>query len=457
MNRPVAISAPQDFVVRALARTNADLILVTDPDMNIVFISDANEQLFGRTAQSAIGSNGIEFINPDDLAMFAAMFEAYERGYESSAPNYYRVLHEDGSWIRMEIAGGPLYDDGARVGWVFVLRRPLQAEVYASVVRRLFEDQPLSVALDEIPNAFFAIGIGKVCIDVWPSGEPPFSVGDRLPSLLIGRDRAPDSPFARAVATGENVVLQDLSELGPELRAAAEAEHFGSAFIAPVLESADHVAGLIVHWVFDDMPKADMLRARVEEAKGLLQVALTARFQHDDLKRSAASDALTGLANRRSFDAALDALGPDATPALLSIDLDGFKEINDAFGHPAGDELLCIIARRLEGAARETDLVARIGGDEFVVLIPDCTMADATGLADRLLTIVREPIELDGRRVEVGASVGVAVADHARRDLRGPTEDAWTGHLVRRADDALYGAKRTGRGRVVVSEGARIV
>jgi diguanylate cyclase (GGDEF)-like protein/PAS domain S-box-containing protein len=457
MNRPVAISAPHDFVVRALARTNADLILVTDPDMNIVFISDANEQLFGRTPQSAIGSNGIEFINPEDLAMFAAMFESYERGYESTAPNYYRVLHEDGSWIRMEIAGGPLYEDGERVGWVFVLRRPLQAEVYASVVRRLFEDQPLSVALDEIPNAFFAIGIGKVCIDVWPSGEPPFSVGDRLPSLLIGRDRSPDSPFARAVATGENVVVQDLDELGPDLRVAAAAERFGSAFIAPVLESADHVAGLIVHWVYDDMPKADMLRARMEEAKGLVQVALSARFQHDDLKRSAESDALTGLANRRSFDAALVALRPEAHPALLSIDLDGFKEINDAFGHPAGDELLCVIARRLEHAARDTDLVARIGGDEFAVLIPECTVEDATALAERLLAVVREAIDLDGVPVEVGASVGVAVADDALRDLRAYAEEAWTNHLVRRADDALYGAKRAGRGRVILGEGAAVL
>lgn len=310
LDQPIASIASNEFVVAALARSSADLLIVADPDMNILFISDANEPLFGRTAESALGSNGIEFINPDDLTMFLAMFEAYERGYHSPAPNYYRVRHEDGSWIRMEIAGGPLYAKGERVGWSFVLRRPLAAEVYASVVRRLFEEQPLAVALDEIPEAFFAIGIGRVCINVWPSGEAPFVIGDRLPSILSGRDRRPGSPFDRATELGTDVVVHDLDELDPELRAAAQAEGFGSVFIAPLRESSERVAGLIVHWVFDDMPKAEMLRARMDEAKGLVQVALSARRQTDDLRRLASSDTLTGLANRRAFEQALVELTP---------------------------------------------------------------------------------------------------------------------------------------------------
>ncbi len=447
LDQPIASIASNEFVVAALARSSADLLIVADPDMNILFISDANEPLFGRTAESALGSNGIEFINPDDLTMFLAMFEAYERGYHSPAPNYYRVRHEDGSWIRMEIAGGPLYAKGERVGWSFVLRRPLAAEVYASVVRRLFEEQPLAVALDEIPEAFFAIGIGRVCINVWPSGEAPFVIGDRLPSILSGRDRRPGSPFDRATELGTDVVVHDLDELDPELRAAAQAEGFGSVFIAPLRESSERVAGLIVHWVFDDMPKAEMLRARMDEAKGLVQVALSARRQTDDLRRLASSDTLTGLANRRAFEQALAELTPADEAVLVSIDLDGFKQVNDLLGHPAGDELLCVVARRLLAATRGDDLVVRIGGDEFVLLLRSCPIDEAVQIADRVIAAVGEPIALGEREVHVTASLGIARATNADHDGLD-----WADDLVRRADDAMYTAKRTGRGRYVVGE-----
>jgi diguanylate cyclase (GGDEF)-like protein/PAS domain S-box-containing protein len=442
MDEPIASITSNEFVVAALARSAADLLLVCDADMNILFISDANLPLFGRTPQSALGSNGIEFINPEDLTMFLAMFEAYERGYSSPAPNYYRVLHEDGSWIRMEIAGGPLYAKGERVGWSFVLRRPLAAEVYASVVRRLFDEQPLAVALDGIPETFFAIGIGKVCVSLWPSGEAPFVIGDRLPSILSGRDRRPGSTLERVVQEGVELVVTDLDDLDPELRAAAEAEGFGSVFVAPVFEANDRVAGMIVHWVFDDMPKAEMLRARMDEAKGLIQVALSARFHTDDLRRMASSDTLTGLANRRAFEQALAELTPADQPALVSIDLDGFKEINDAHGHPAGDELLTVTARRLLAATRPDDLVVRIGGDEFVLLLRSCPLDEAIRIAERVIDIVQEPISLGGTAIAVTASLGIAIAvDRV---------EGWPDDLVRRADDAMYAAKRTGRGRYVV-------
>jgi len=412
-----------------------------------VFASDANEKLFGRPAQAAIGTNGVEFINPDDLAMFAAMFEAYARGYTSDAPNYYRVRHEDGTWIRMEIAGGPIHRDGEIIGWSFVLRRPLQAEVYAAVVRHLFEQAPLAEALAPVPNAFFALGIGQVCFNLWPAGETPFRLGDELPDLLDGTDRPAGSPFERAVLSGEDVVVHDLTALAstPAVAEAAAAARFGSLYVAPVLE-IDRVAGLLVHWVYDDMPKADMLAARMQEAKGLVQVALSTRLQHDDLVRSASSDPLTGLANRRTFDAALDALLPGDRPVLLSLDLDGFKAVNDERGHLVGDEILRIVARRLEHVARRSDLVARIGGDEFVVLLRDASAEEAQELGRRVVESISRPIEIEGRLVHVGVSVGVATLD-----MPSMAESTWTATLQRDADDAMYEAKRTGRGRVVVA------
>jgi diguanylate cyclase (GGDEF)-like protein len=151
-------------------------------------------------------------------------------------------------------------------------------------------------------------------------------------------------------------------------------------------------------------------------------------------------DALTGLANRVLFrEHMVRALGCERSAgrlAVLCIDLDGFKGVNDAFGHPVGDALLRAVARRLRGTTRDTDVVARLGGDEFAVLQPasDPPLSPAA-LAERLVQALREPFELDGRRVEVGASVGVALASEAS------TPD----DLLRDADIALYQAKSAGR------------
>ncbi len=123
--------------------------------------------------------------------------------------------------------------------------------------------------------------------------------------------------------------------------------------------------------------------------------------------------------------------------AVFCLDLDGFKGVNDTLGHPAGDELLRQVARRLRDATREADLVARLGGDEFAVVQADADQpADAAALAERLVEALRAPFDLQGQEALIGTSVGVALADGAA------TPDG----LLRSADIALYRAKADGRG-----------
>jgi diguanylate cyclase (GGDEF)-like protein len=168
----------------------------------------------------------------------------------------------------------------------------------------------------------------------------------------------------------------------------------------------------------------------------------------DHLVYQAAHDALTGLPNRAQglsqiAGALSRAQRSGAMTALLFIDLDGFKAVNDRFGHAAGDEVLCGTARRMQAAVRGGDLVARLGGDEFIVLLePVDDEIDAVQAAYRLVTCVSEPITLsDGPVVVVGASIGVALSRHARTN----PED-----LLSEADAAVYRAKASGKGRVEV-------
>ncbi len=162
----------------------------------------------------------------------------------------------------------------------------------------------------------------------------------------------------------------------------------------------------------------------------------------EHLERLAHRDALTGLPNRVLFadrlDHALQAAGRAGRPlALLLIDLDRFKEVNDTLGHDTGDALLCALAGRMSETLRASDTVARLGGDEFAVLLPDAGEEGALSAAYKLAAAFSAPVALAGRQIEVGGSIGVALCpDHA--------VDATT--LLRHADVAMYAAKRGGDG-----------
>lgn len=160
------------------------------------------------------------------------------------------------------------------------------------------------------------------------------------------------------------------------------------------------------------------------------------------LRRRADRDPLTGLANRAAFRARLEA--GDAG-ALLLLDLDGFKGINDAHGHAAGDACLAVLGERLADAFGDSLIAARLGGDEFAILLPDAGEARLTAARRiaRRAQMLALPVEWDGRLLHFGVSGGLAFAD-ARR-LADP--DAW----LRDADGALYAAKRRGKGRIRIA------
>jgi diguanylate cyclase (GGDEF)-like protein len=189
------------------------------------------------------------------------------------------------------------------------------------------------------------------------------------------------------------------------------------------------------------------------------------RMREAALAHRAEHDSLTGLVNRARFEARLTDLlqrtdsaarpGEARDVAVLFIDLDGFKPVNDTYGHAAGDAVLVSIAARLKDCTRGTDLVSRLGGDEFAVLLEVRDPAEVAMVADRILRAIRQPVAVAGALLRVGASIGVATArprppESADDDMGLSTPNA--SDLLRAADAAMYTAKSGGGDRFLVAD-----
>lgn len=189
--------------------------------------------------------------------------------------------------------------------------------------------------------------------------------------------------------------------------------------------------------VKDRQGQPERVVAVVQDITG--RKALEARLSHD-----AMHDALTGLPNRLMFHDRLNqvlesARRRDGLAGVLFLDLDGFKSVNDTLGHAAGDELLQLVARRLESCVRAEDTVARIGGDEFGVVLATVAQAgDCERVAAKILEALAQPFTLAAREVRISASVGGALF---------PTHGQDMDSLLARADTGMYAAKHEGKGR----------
>ncbi|MCZ7481745.1 sensor domain-containing diguanylate cyclase [Rhizobium rhizogenes] len=259
----------------------------------------------------------------------------------------------------------------------------------------------------------------------------------------------------RVITRRDVVAISDLTEHpdfrfmsyvkgGPELRSYAG---------APIELEAGLVVGAFC--LVDTVPRK-FSRAEIDNLRhfALLAAALlrlqkanfTMSLAERELRDAAMTDPLTGFYNRKALEAIVDgqlgaALQANETFGVLYLDLDGFKAINDTFGHPAGDCVLTAAAGRIRDAIRSEDIVVRMGGDEFAIFIPHPNSSVLmNGLADRLLSAFREPFDVDGHEVAARLSIGGAIAPQAGADRAA---------LLCSVDEALYQAKKSGRDRFV--------
>ena len=247
------------------------------------------------------------------------------------------------------------------------------------------------------------------------------------------------SDLAR-VARGE---LSKITVQGDPLGGAvADRRQRPSAVILLPILLGDEALGAVAIWPPNGREPIGALLAELNEALTNAGPRLARALEADKRKADASSDRLTGLLNRRAFDQVLaqaDPRGP-REGALVYADLDNFKLVNDALGHPAGDAALVHFARIIQGQIRGGDVAARIGGEEFAVWLPKANLEVGTRIAERIrIKVGTTPWDWNGRHWPLSASFGVAASPETS-----PTLDA----LPAQADAALYVAKRAGRNRV---------
>jgi len=416
----VVAAARQPMMPPRIARAVKDTSAVftwTDPAFSVIL---------GWKPEELIGHRTIEFVHPDDRDLGIATWMEMLDSDEPSPPVRLRHRHRDGSWVWLEVTNQRRPGDGEDGD---VVSQMLDvSEEMATLDALHAREQLLGQLTETVPVGLFHADIG---------GNVLFA--NRRLSEMLGTSFGP-----RLVDQLARVEPEDRTDLDAALGAAAGGADVDIVVRVLIEEGRTRHCSVSVRPLRDDHGMVTGLTGCVEDVTASVQ-------SRNDLEAKAISDPLTGCLNRagtlavlqETLDRAPSAATDPAGTAVIFLDLDRFKPVNDEFGHATGDEVLLRVAERIRSSVRSGDIVGRLGGDEFLVICPRVADPDtALALARSLTTrAFAAPIELGPASVHIRASLGVAWSEQ-------PGTHATT--LVAQADAAMYRSKREGRSEPVM-------
>jgi diguanylate cyclase (GGDEF)-like protein/PAS domain S-box-containing protein len=397
----------------ALLAAVGQAVIVTDPRGRIVFWNSAAETMYGWTAAEALGLLAVDLVPADSASQAQTMMRALVAG--ESWTGDFLARRRDGSRFPALLTDTPVFDDHGQLVAIIGVSTDISE-------RKRTEEaaQNLSAIVESTADAIFTTAVDGTIL-TWNRGA----------EQLYG--------FSAQDVVGRHVALLQPIEVQAEARSVLATVVAGGTVrgLETVRYRRDRTSvdvSLTVSPVFGE-------DGSVVAASAIARDISDRRRLEQELIRQAMHDTLTGLPNRTLLDdrlsQALAGAARRGVPvAVLFLDLDQFKTVNDASGHHTGDQLLVEVAARLRAVVRPADTVARFGGDEFVIVCEDADQAEAERVADRIGAALSDPIAVAGQRVYVSASIGIAVTPPLE-----PEAEA----LLRFADAAMYDAKAHGR------------
>jgi diguanylate cyclase (GGDEF)-like protein/PAS domain S-box-containing protein len=423
-----------------------DVVCVVDKDGRFLSVSAASERVLGYRPEEMLGRTAFEMMHPDDRAASQALVERINSG-QPSHDHENRYIHKDGHIVHIMWSAQWLEAEQVRVG----VARDITARKRA---------EALQAALYAVSQAAHAIGdLHTLYSQVHEVLEPllpvtHFSVvlydtaNDQL-SIAYHADPSalPASPTPPSSASVHAEVIRCAEALlfTPETTDPHALDWLG----APLIAGTQTIGALVLQNNGASVHCTEQDKALLQFVASQVAAAIERKRTQTRLEFLAQYDQLTQLPNRMllldRLRSALHRAKRDTLQlAVLYLDMDRFKYINDTFGHTTGDLLLQEVARRLQQCVRESDTVGRLGGDEFAIIVDNIgSQADASLVAEKIILSLSAPYSLDGHTLMSAPSLGIALyPEHGQSELQ----------LVRHADEAMYMAKRNGGKRYMLIE-----
>ena len=429
-----------------------DAVCIVDPAGYFVYASAACEQIFGYSPQEMIGRQKLDLIHPDDRARTEEVVKRIMNGTHD--PHFEnRWIRKDGSvaYIMWSERWSP--QDGVRIAVARDITEQKRSEAVQTALLKISEAAHTATDLGDLFQHIHAI-IGSLL----PAKNFFVALYDKDNDILsfpyfVDEHDAPPEPrplgtgtlSAEVIRTGQGLLLKPgmQQRLSPRVRTIIGSESLDWLGV-PLTSQERTIGALVVQSYTGETRYTGEDKQLLEFVSAQIATAIERKQTETWLRHVAQHDALTNLANRKLFDDrlqhAIERAGHEQEMfALLYLDVDHFKTINDTLGHSAGDKLLHEVAQRIASCVRETDTVGRMGGDEFVVLLTGITAPrQAAIVAEKVLASLQWPFEMPDGPMLVTGSIGIAVYPGHGQDAQ---------QLVRVADHAMYAAKKAGGNR----------
>ncbi|VVP51329.1 diguanylate cyclase domain-containing protein [Pseudomonas fluorescens] len=424
-----------------------DAVCAVDKQGRFVFVSAAFERIFGYTPDEMIGQSMIDLVHPADRQR--TLDAAREiMGGEPKLNFENRYLRKDGQVVHILWSARWSEVDQLRIAVARDITERKQAESRQAALYAISE---AAHAAEDLLTLFKRI---HLIIGEWlPALNFSVALYDEhygqlnFPYHVDDDELQPEQPgimterlCAEVIRSGQPILLspeQDNSYAGFEM--SIEDPNSPCWLVVPLNSKNGTIGALIVKSVPGGERYTEQDKELLQYVCAQVATAIERKQLHARLQQMAQYDQLTQLPNRgllrdRLKASLARARAEGGRMALLYVDLDRFKDVNDTHGHTVGDMLLQAVANRLKGCVRETDTVARIGGDEFVVLLHSIHASeDADRVSEKILQVLAQPLRLDGHNLNIQISIGVAhFPEHGTEEQQ----------LLRHADEAMYTAKR---------------